>query len=335
MSIKIVVDDKIPFIKGRLEEVADVVYAPGSRISAEMVKDADAIVTRTRTCCDSRLLNGAKVGIVVTATIGTDHIDIPWCRANGIEVANAPGCNAPAVAQYIWASILRLQDPAGMKLGVIGYGNVGSVVGEWGKALGAEISVYDPFLERTGACLPFKSLGRLLAESDVVTLHVPLTKSPAEFPTFHMIGSRELSLMKKGAILMNAARGPVVDGNALKHILTAGDIRAVIDTWENEPGIDRELLRLPLVATPHIAGYSKEGKERGTRMAIEALERHFGFEIDKSGLCGPHTTPENIDPEEILKSYNPAKDTRVLRSNPQDFEALRENYDYRSEPFIE
>ena len=333
MSLKIVIDEKIPFIKGRLEPFAETVYLDPLRIDADAVKDADAVVVRTRTKCGRSLLEGSSVKIVVTATIGVDHIDFGWCAANGIKVVNAPGCNAPAVAQYVWASLLRMGiDPSATKVGVVGYGNVGSIVGGWGRRLGAEISVCDPLLEEAGVKLPYKPFGRLLAESDVVTLHVPLTRSPQRFPTYHLISERELAGMRDGAVLINAARGPVVDGAALLGQVSSGRIRAVIDTWENEPAIDPRLAAKVDVATPHIAGYSLEGKERGTRMALEALDDFFGFRTDKSGLAEAYRTPEILSPERIVESYDPRADTQLLRENTDRFEELRGNYNFRREP---
>lgn len=333
MSLKIVIDEKIPFIKGRLEPFAEVIYMDPLKIDADAVKDADAIVVRTRTRCDRQLLEGSAVKIVVTATIGVDHIDREWCETNGIKVVNAPGCNAPAVAQYVWASLLRMGiDPSSVKVGVVGYGNVGSIVGDWGTRLGAEIAVNDPLLEEAGVKLPYKPFERLLSESDVVTLHVPLTSSPAPFPTYHLISEKELRLMRNGAVLINAARGPVMDGEALVGHVSSGRIRAVIDTWENEPVIDPVLAANVDVATPHIAGYSLEGKERGTRMALEALDDFFGFRTDKSGLAPAYVMPDTISASGITASYDPMADTHRLRENLDRFEDLRGNYRYRSEP---
>ncbi len=333
MSLKIVIDEKIPFIKGRLEPFAEVVYRDPLKIDADAVKDADAVVVRTRTRCDRQLLEGSSVRLVVTATIGVDHIDCEWCVTNGIKVVNAPGCNAPAVAQYVWASLLRMGiDSSATKVGVIGYGNVGSIVGDWGRRLGAEISVSDPLLEEAGVKLPYKPFERLLAESDVITLHVPLTHSPEPFPTYHLISENELRLMRDGAVLINASRGPVVDGAALLGQVSSGRIRAVIDTWENEPAIDPRLVAKVDVATPHIAGYSLEGKERGTRMALEALDDFFGFRTDKSGLAPAYVMPHTISASDITASYDPMADTHLLRENLARFEDLRGNYRYRSEP---
>ncbi len=344
--MKIVIDNKIPFIRERMEacsssggeEKTEVVYADPAVFSRELVKDADALVVRTRTTCDSRLLEESGVKLVVTATIGTDHIDLPWCAANGIEVRNAAGCNAPGVAQYVWSSLLRLGfDISGHRLGLVGYGHVGSIVAEWGRRMGAEVLVCDPPREIEGMTdNDYRPLRDILENCDAVTLHTPLTRD-GHFPTFHMIGETELGMMRQGAVLVNSSRGPVVDNEAWAEWLANGKGKAVVDVWEGEPEINRRLLSLSSVATPHIAGYSFEGKQRATRMDLEALEECLGLKIPKEGLCGDYLSPHDLDADsasEITASYDPFSDDRKLRDNPSDFEKLRSDYAYRHEPFI-
>lgn len=329
--MKIVADDNIPYLKGRLEETAEVVYTDQSGFTSELVADADALAIRTRTRCDEKLLGNSKVRLVATATIGMDQIDSDWCAANGITVRNSPGCNAPGVAQYVWASILRLGfDPRRHTLGIIGCGNVGSIVKEWGEQMGARILVSDPPKEEAGIEGDYTPLDILLQESDAVTLHTPLTKS-GKHPTFHLIGERELGMIGDGKIFVNAARGPVTDFNALKKVVMSGRIRSVIDTWEGEPVIDKELLQAVDYGTFHIAGYSREGKERATRMVLEAIEDTFGVQTDKRGLEGPYEGTPGITPEMIINSYDPAVDTEALRSAPELFDTLRRDYNYREE----
>lgn len=330
--MRIVADDNIPFLKGRLEGVAEVCYVDQFGFSPELVRDADAVVIRTRTRCDEALLGNSRVKLVATATIGMDQIDTDWCAANGITVRNAPGCNAPGVAQYVWSALLRTGfDPRRQTLGIVGCGNVGSVVKAWGEALGARVLVSDPPKEEMGAEGDFTPLERLLCESDAVTLHTPLTRK-GKHPTFHLIGERELALIGDGKILVNAARGPVVDFGALKPEVTSGRIRAVIDTWEGEPVVDRELLEAVEYGTFHIAGYSLEGKQRATRMALEAIEDTFGVKLDKSGLAPAYTGTPGLNAEMITASYDPAADTAALREAPEEFDRLRGAYDYRHEP---
>ncbi len=344
---RIKIDENIPFIKGRLDSVADVEYLSQDLFTNDIAKDADALIVRTRTACNENLLKDSPVSLVVTATIGTDHIDSDYCRSKGITVMNSPGCNAPGVAQYVWSSILRLGfRPGKDKLGIVGYGNVGSIVADWGELTGTEVLVSDPpkSLEaiREGkewisknrmseGSIREASLKEILEECDVVTLHTPLTRH-GENATFHLIGKEELKLMKPGAILVNASRGPVVDTQALKEAIKKKKIKAVIDTWEGEPMIDKELLALTSIATPHIAGYSRQGKERATRMAIEAVNHIFEIGGDISGLTGNYQPPATITEKEIEASYNPFDDDRALRTNPDSFEQLRHDYQYREEP---
>ena len=330
---RIIVDDNIPFIKGRLEPFADTVYADQFGFTPELVRDADAMVIRTRTRCDENLLKGSKVKIIATATIGMDQFDLGWCRDNGITCRNSPGCNAPGVAQYVWSALLRSGfDPERHTLGVVGCGNVGSIVADWGRRLGADVLVNDPPKAAAGASLPgLVELPELLREADAVTLHTPLTRD-GEWPSFHLIGEAALALMKPGALLVNAARGPVADNAALRRAVASGHIRAVIDTWEGEPKLDKELLSLLKYGTFHIAGYSLEGKQRATRMVREAIGEHFGFAPDLSGLEGPYKAPARISAKAILDSYNPISDTLQLKADPDAFDTLRANYSFRREP---
>ena len=341
---KILIDENIPFIQGRLEKEADVEYLDQNAFTPDSIAGADALIVRTRTQCNEQLLGDSDVKIVATATIGTDHIDLPYCQKKGITVRNSPGCNAPGVAQYVWSALLNLGfRPGTDKLGVVGYGNVGTIVAEWGRLLNTEVLVSDPpksaHLKEEGECLipdidrgriREASLEEILKECDSVTLHTPLTRDGSH-PTYHLIGKDELRMMKPGAILINAARGPVVDSKALKEQLEEGRLRAVIDTWEGEPQIDETLLSLVEIGTPHIAGYSREGKERATRMVIEAVGSFFGIAGDTSSLAGAYQTPLNLTPETIKSSYNPFDDDRNLREHPEDFERLRHDYDYRKE----
>lgn len=330
---KIIVDDNIPFIKGRLEPFADIVYADQFGFTPELVRDADALIIRTRTRCDANLLEGSRVRIIATATIGMDQFDLDWCRQAGIITRNSPGCNAPGVAQYVWSALLRSGfDPQRHTLGVVGCGNVGSIVADWGRKLGAKVITNDPPKAAAGdAPEGHTDLAALLREADAVTLHTPLTRK-GEWPSFHLIGERETEMMKRGALLVNAARGPVADNAAVRRAVEEGRIRAVIDTWEGEPDLDRGLLGLVEFGTFHIAGYSLEGKQRATRMVLEAIGEHFGFSPDLGGLEGPYRAPEKVSPQTILDSYNPLDDTTPLKADPAAFDVLRANYSFRREP---
>lgn len=325
--MKIIADRNIPFLEGRIAG-AELVRMPAAEIDREAVRDADALIVRTRTRCGAWLLEGSRVRVVATATIGTDHIDIPWCESHGITVRNAPGCNAPGVALYAWASLLRNGfDPKKDTLGVIGHGHVGSIVAQWGKRLGARVLVNDPPREEAGfKDVEYVSLEEVLTQSDAITLHTPLTRS-GNYPTFHLIGEREIEMMRQGVTLVNAARGEVIDtASVVKAIKTGKTGKAIIDTWEGEPKLNPELLKLADVATPHIAGYSIEGKQRATRMALEAVGETLGIQADVSGLAGPYREPDVMDADAIIAAYNPAEMTLALRQNPSEFERLRNGY---------
>lgn len=331
MKPKIIIDDNIPYIAGRLETVADVEYVDQFGFTPDNVRDADAMIIRTRTLCNSSLLAGSGVRIIATATIGMDQIDIPWCSNAGIKIANSPGCNAPAVAQYVWSSLLREGfDPARHTLGIVGCGNVGTIVAHWGRLLGARILVSDPPKQEAGIPNDYAPLHTIMKDCDAVTLHTPLIRN-GKHPSYHLISDKEIAAMKPGAILVNAARGPVLDTKAILTPLREGKIRAVIDTWEGEPDINLELLELADIATFHIAGYSRQGKERATRMVLEEMEKFFGIKADKSGLAPAYVYPCNISAEAITASYDPAVDTAALRSVPAAFDTLRRNYNYREE----
>lgn len=326
--MKIVIDDNIPFINGRIPNV-EILTLPAGKICRDTVIDADALMVRTRTRCDASLLEGSKVKIVATATIGLDHIDIPWCESHGITVKNAPGCNAPGVAVYVWSTLLHKGfKPSSSTIGVIGCGNVGSIVAQWGKRLGAKVLVCDPPRAKAGYTdhdyLPMEEVMR---RSDAITIHTPLTLD-GECPTFHMINAKTLQHLKNGAIFVNAARGEVAETHALRDAIESGHIsKAIIDTWEHEPDIDPILLNLADVATCHIAGYSVQGKQRATRMALEAVGRCLGIPVNTGGLQGPYTEPQNISPELIMEKFDPAPLSATLKSRgPAAFESLRNSY---------
>ncbi len=330
--MKVIADKNIPFLKGRLKD-AELIQLPASEIDAESVKDADALIVRTRTRCDENLLRGSKVKIVASATIGTDHIDIPWCEENGITVSNAPGCNAPGVALYVWSNLLRNGfDPSKDTLGVVGCGNVGGIVAAWGKRLGAKVLVCDPPRKEKGLTdHDYLPLEEVLEKSDAITLHTPLTHD-GNHPTFHLINKDSLEHLHPDAIFINAARGEVTKTEDLVEAIENGRIRvAIIDTWEGEPAIDTRLLALADTATCHIAGYSVEGKQRATRMALEEVAKTLGIEVDLTGLQAPYEEPENLTSERITAAYDPAPMTAGLKANPSSFETIRNAYTLHKE----
>lgn len=340
LRLKIAVERNIPFIQGLLESFADVVYLSAEDFTPETVRDVDAMIVRTRTRCDAALLAGSRCRFIATATIGTDHIDLDWCREAGITVVNAPGCNAPAVAQYVFASISKLIDrPIDQyTIGIVGVGHVGSIVERWARTLGMRVLVCDPPRSRAEAGGEWSTLGDIAREADIITFHTPLTRE-GEDATYHIADAAFFASLLRRPIIIDSARGPVVDTPALVDALDRGLVsHAVIDCWEGEPAVSPELLRRADIATPHIAGYSLEGKIRATQMSLDALTAHFGLPhisavpAGESAPADPATVADlAITPEIIAGGYNPIGDTAALKSDPAAFESLRNHYNYRRE----
>lgn len=334
MGINLIVEANVPFMKGLFESLANVKYLESEEITPEAMRDTDALITRTRTHCNAALLEGSKCQFIATATIGLDHIDRVYCSSHGIETVNAPGCNAPAVAQYVMAVILKAYpDPRGKTLGVVGVGHVGSIVASWAASLGMKVLLNDPVREKEEGSSLFVDLSEIARESDIITFHTPLTKSPTEFPSWHLCGREFLSSLVRKPIIINAARGGVVDTPAMIEAVEKGMVsRIAIDCWEGEPDVDRRLLELSWIATPHIAGYSLQGKERATAMCVDALCNHFSLPLPQLQFTRPLPPPTNVTAEDILTSYDPLEDTRALKADPGNLEKLRNHYKLRMEP---
>ena len=348
--LKIVADNKIPFLQGVFEKFnCQVVYLPGHKISHADLIDADALITRTRTICNEELLHDTKVKIIVTATIGTDHIDQEYLNKANIEFFSAPGCNSSSVNQYIVSTLINLAENEkislkGKTLGIIGVGNVGSKVAKSAEILGMNVILNDPpRAEQEGnADGKFAELDYLLANSDFITIHTPLNES-----TYHLA---DLSFFKKCTkrfvYFINSSRGSVCNNNDLLYALKNGLIRgAVLDVWENEPEINSELLLMLDYATPHIAGYSANGKANGTTVAVRRIAEFFEIDGLKNFELPPFKlTPnsrinlqneKNILFKAINESYDIKKDSLNLKKNPEKFEFLRNEYHYRLEfPFF-
>ena len=361
--MKLIIDDKIPFIHGLAEQLGSCVYRPGAEISPEDVQDADVLIVRTRTHVNEQLLKDSNVQLVVTATIGHDHIDKAYLAQRGIAWRNCPGCNAESVAQYVrnslWHAMLAghlSSTPQNICVGIVGVGHVGSAVS---RALRAEGF-------RTLHCDPPKgepnTLADLAEQCQVITLHTPLTTEGAH-ATYHLADATFFDTLRQCRVFINAARGECTDTAALKAAIQSGKIAcAIIDTWENEPNIDRELLDLAFIATPHIAGYSADGKANGTRMSLQHVIDHFrptpcpqlsvqapqlppNFDYARevvsqlpSSLSAiyPWLTPENTShlPHSAflqLRQYDSLADTFRLRSAPNSFEFQRGHYPLRRE----
>jgi len=348
--IRVVADDKIPFLKGALEGVAEVIYLPGSSITRSDLKNADCLVTRTRTRCDRALLENTKVKLIASATIGFDHIDTGYCRSAGISWTNAPGCNASSVQQYLVSSLLYLAGRMGFKLkdrtlGVVGVGHVGSLVWKAAEALGMNVLPNDPPRQRTEKVGRFVELDHVLDRADIITLHVPLNRGGRD-NTFRMVDRSFMERIKKGAILINTSRGEVIHEPSLVEGIRTGRLSGVIlDVFNHEPDIDRGLLDTITLGTPHIAGYSLDGKAGGTTMSVRAVSRFFHLGLEE--WLPPHIPPPA--PHEILadaseggidqllwevyrQTYDVSLDDRKLREGPEAFEQLRGNYPPRREP---
>jgi len=334
MGFNLIVEANVPYMKGLFEPVANVKYPESEAITPELMHDADALVTRTRTRCDASLLDGSRCRFIATATIGLDHIDSAYCRDHGIYVTNAPGCNAPAVAQYVMAVILKeYPDPSGKTLGVVGVGHVGSVVARWAEGLGMKVLLNDPPRAEAEGGEGFVDLDQIAKEADIISFHTPLTKPGTVHPSWHLCGEEFLAKVERHPIIINAARGPVADTEALIRAYDNGLVsRLVIDCWEGEPAIDRRLLERAWIATPHIAGYSRQGKERATARCVDALCEQFSLTPPTLPFVRPLDPPESVTASEVLETYDPMADTAALKERPEEFENMRNHYDLRMEP---
>ena len=354
--MKIIADENIPFVADCFSSLGDVTTLSGRDITASVIKDTDVLIVRSITKIDEKLLQGSSVKFVGTATIGFEHIDVEYLKQKKIGFASAPGSNANSVAEYIIAGLLEIAQKLdvtleGKSIGIIGVGNVGSKVAQKCVALDMKLFLNDPPLHRqTGDSkyLPLESL----FDCDVITLHTPLTFDGLD-KTYHLADEKFFDSLKAGCVFINTARGAVVDSNTLKKEIKSGKLSAsILDVWENEPDIDTELLSMVDIATPHIAGYSLDGKIAGMIMIYEAVCKYFGLPIEKNivDFLPESDTPqikiENIisDEQEILhqtvkKIYDITKDDADLRrilNLPQNkrafiFDRLRKTYRIRRE----
>ncbi|MCP4331356.1 MAG: 4-phosphoerythronate dehydrogenase [Gammaproteobacteria bacterium] len=279
--MKIVADQNIPCVAQAFADLGEVRLMPGREIKAQHLRDCQCLITRTVTRIDAALLGDSAVEFVGTATIGTDHIDLDYLRQAGIGCSNAPGCNAEGAAEYVLSGLFQMSrqrgfDPFQLKAGIIGFGNVGSRLVAKLEALGIDCLLCDPPLAAGGKSQRnFSSLDTLLRECNLISLHVPLTHG-GEHPTWHLLDGERLRRLNEDCVLINAARGEVVDNRALLELLgERDDLRIFLDTWENEPLVSRDLLQRVDIATPHIAGYSVEGRLGGTQMVLDAACAHF------------------------------------------------------------
>ena len=346
--MKVVADKYIPFLRGILEPYAEVLYMEPEEITAETVREADALLVRTRTRCNAALLDGSRVRFVATATIGYDHIDTQYCEEHGIFWTNSPGCNAQGVCDYI-EEVLRVVESNKKKeerqeprtIGIVGVGHVGSLVAEMAELRGYRVLLNDPPKEMALRDLrnlgnrsdlsnlsglsssSFVPLDTIARESDIVTFHTPLTRS-GDYPTWHLCDKIFLEKCKPDAVIINAARGGILDEEAALYSLNIkhSTLNFIIDTWQGEPGINKEMLDRATIATYHIAGYTLQGKINATNLCLSALCKYFSLpvlQIQKT------TLPLQPKPKEgwIMDV------DKQLREHPELFETLRETYPLR------
>ncbi len=350
-KIKIIADDKIPFLEGVLEPFADITYLPPSQIVKEVVKDADALIIRTRTKCSAELLEKSNIKFIATATIGFDHIDTSFCESHGIKWVNAPGCNSSSVQQYVASALLTLAKKKNIRLeaktmGIVGVGNVGNKVEKIARIFGMNVLLNDPPRERNEHNKKFVPLDYLIAKSDIISLHVPLNMNGID-KTFHLADRSFFVKFKDSKIFINTSRGEVVETSALKEAIKNKLISAcVLDVWENEPKIDRELLSVVDIATPHIAGYTVEGKANGTATCVNSVNEFFSLGLqpnwyptnlplsNRSNEISINCAEKNI--QEIYfncihPTYDIMEDDLRLRKSVSDFEKQRSEYLVRRE----
>lgn len=344
--MKIVADNTVPYLKGIAEPIAEVKYLTSKEFTPENVQDADALIVRSIDKCTRELLEGSRVKLITSATIGFDHIDTQYCGEAGIAWKNSPGCNAVSVAQYVLAGLITIalrkgEALQGKTIGIVGVGHVGKEVEKLCTAYGMNVLRNDPPRAEAEGEDGFVSLDTIAEQADIVTFHTPLTKE-GRFATRHLAGEDFFCKLQRTPWFINASRGAVHDTDALLRARREGKIgELILDCWENEPDINRELLGLAAIATPHIAGFSADGKANGTRMCLKNIERFFRVKIDKIDEVVP---PAPVNPiinldlfdgkrieQAILTSFNPLAVDRALRENPDKFEWFRANYHHPRE----
>ncbi|WOZ78783.1 4-phosphoerythronate dehydrogenase PdxB [Kosakonia sacchari] len=348
--MKILVDENMPYARDLFSRLGEVKAVPGRPIPVAELADADALMVRSVTKVNDGLLQGTGIKFVGTATAGTDHIDEAFLQQAGIAFSAAPGCNAVAVVEYVFSSLLMLAERDGFALqdrtvGIVGVGNVGGRLQARLEAFGVRTLLCDPPRADRGDDGDFRSLDELVREADVLTFHTPLFKD-GPYKTLHLADDALLSRLKPGTILINACRGPVVDNAALLQHLQAGQaLSVVLDVWEPEPDLNVDLLNLVDIGTAHIAGYTLEGKARGTTQVFEAFSDFLGKhqqvaldtllpapEFGRITLHGPldQSTLKRL----VHLVYDVRRDDALLRKvagTPGEFDKLRKNYLERRE----
>lgn len=344
--MKIIADKNIPFLKGVAEYFGEVTYLDGADFIKDVIKEADSLIVRTVARFDEKNLSGSKVKLICSATIGYDHIDTAYCDANRIAWYNAPGCNSGSVQQYVISSLIVMAQQKGFDLkektiGIIGVGNVGKKVAKACEILGMRVLLNDPPRQRVEEG-GFVSLDTIKEEADIITFHTPLIKEGID-KTYHLADEKFFTSLCKQPIIINSARGGIIDTMAIKEALQKGTISgAVIDCWENEPNIDLEYMNMVDIATPHIAGYSADGKANATCMSLEKVAEFYSLDRTPINMVNaPEPDSSIIDLKNfsfsnrvysaLLTIYNPMDDLACLKADPAKFKQLRNNYPLRRE----
>ena len=328
--MKIVADENIPFVAECFSSLGDVQLVPGRKMSAGLVRDVDCLLVRSVTKVNEQLLAGSKAKFVATATIGLEHIDVEYLKSKGIGFASAPGSNANSVAEYIVAALLSVGKKhnitlEGKSIGIVGAGNVGSRVAGKCRALGMDVKLNDPPLARQTGDTKYLPLEQLFG-CDFVTLHTPLTYEGPD-DTFHLENERFFGALKAGCVFINTSRGGVHSTAALKQAIRSGRLGAVVlDVWENEPKIDCELLRMSDISTPHIAGYSLDGKIAGMLMIYKAACEYFNRPV-KHKMADFLPRPEV--PEITIAPAGPAEKELIRRAVEQVYVINRDDFNTR------
>lgn len=352
--MRILVDENVPLAEAFFGELGEVTRQPGREMTAASVRDHDALVVRSITPVNAALVAGSRLKFVGTCTIGTDHVELAALREQGIGFANAPGCNAEAVVDYVLSSLLLLCERDGEDLfaktvGIVGAGNVGGRLAARLAALGISHLICDPPRAEAEGDAGFVALDTLIARADVICLHTPLVAAGAH-ATRHLLDRQRIAALTPGTVLLNAGRGDCLDGGALNERLARdADLRCVLDVWEHEPGIDEALYTRVDLATPHIAGHSVDGKLRGTEMIYQALSRQLGLPARQSlarltptpwlsRLVLDAATPRDDALRLCARAcYDPRRDAMGLEryrrrlGMAQGFDAYRRDYPVRRE----
>lgn len=344
-EINIIAEASIPYLRGNIEKMGHVTYLPSGEFTNDAVRDADWLIIRSITKITPGLLEGSRVRLITTATIGFDHIDTEYCSNHGITWFNAPGCNAGGVGQYFasWVSLLALRGeikPEEMTIGIVGAGNTGKEVMRFASALGMRVLLNDPPRAEKEGTSGFVPIETIAGEADLIEFHVPLTKTGAH-PTYHLLDEALVEKLAHKPIVANLCRGPVTKTGALLEGLRTDKIsRLIIDCWEGEPDISRPLLEAAEIGTPHIAGFSAEGKRRGAYVCVEHGAEFFGLPMP-SIEEPPAPSAPLIDLtaargrtqvyHALLHTFDPRRPDRLLRDHTGDFERLRKDYDYPRE----